>query len=275
MITLIIMAVFVLVILKTQLNVTWCASHFEKGNVIIFGKKGKGKDVFMQAIINRRAKPYLANQDYGGKYRGIAIGEINTDPNDFTHMIHDDITPIPFDARFFKADAYVSDAGIYLPSHYDSTLDKNYKSMPIFYALSRQLYQNNIHVNTQALSRVWIKLREQADSYFLALKTVRLPLMLFVKVRYYDQYESAKQSLLPFKVPFLTINGHMRALKAQFDSTNGIIKEKWVSIFKFRVNYDTYAFREKMFSLADLDAHDAFSKYSKNKKEYLASKEAS
>ena len=257
------------------MSVSWCVSKFKEGNIIIFGKKGKGKDVFMQAIINRRKKPYLANQDYGGKYFPIAIGEINTDPNDFVNMIHDRINPVPFDDRFFKNDAYISDAGIYLPSHYDAILDKNYKSMPIFYALSRQLYQNNIHVNTQALSRVWKKLREQADGYFQALKTVKLPFVLFVKVRYYDKYESAEQSLLPMKIPFLTINGHMRALKAQFDSTNGVIKEKWISIFKFRIKYDTYAFREKMFSLVDLDEHDAFSKYSKRKKDYYARKNTS
>lgn len=43
--------------------------------------------------------------------------------------------------------------------------------MPIFYALSRHLYNNNIHVNVQNLGRLWLKLREQADSFIRVLGT--------------------------------------------------------------------------------------------------------
>ena len=88
-----------------------------------------------------------------------------------------------------------------LPSQYDTKLYKSYPSFPIFYALSRHLYNSNIHCNTQNLSRVWKALREQADFYIKCIE-VKKPFILglfgFLRIDFicYDKYESANNSLL-------------------------------------------------------------------------------
>src|SRR5690606_12577738 len=112
----------------------------------------------------------------------------------YENFINDNVQQIEKREQLECADIYISDAGIYLPAQYHYLLDKKYKSLPIFYALSRHLYNNNVHVNTQALNRVWDKLREQADSYFKALKTIKIFGLLFTRVRYYETYQVANEN---------------------------------------------------------------------------------
>ena len=42
--------------------------QFQRCNVVVDGKKGKGKDVLFQYVIHKRKEPYYANIDYGGNY---------------------------------------------------------------------------------------------------------------------------------------------------------------------------------------------------------------
>ncbi|MDE6401239.1 MAG: hypothetical protein K2L54_01355, partial [Clostridiales bacterium] len=97
-----------------------------------------------------------------------------------------------FPPRFKEGcDAYVSDGGIYLPCHYNKELNAKYPSMPIAFALSGQLYDMNVHLNTQALNRPWDKLREQADSYIQVLRTIPHGEYLYTKIVGYDNYDDA------------------------------------------------------------------------------------
>jgi len=127
-------------------------------------------------------------------------------------------------------DYYISDAGVYLPSQYDKELDRRYPSMPLYYALSRQLHRQNIHANVQALGRLWKKLREHADSYILIKKTVDKGDYFVVHTVSYDRYESAERRLLPNK-------------NKQYGATYGDIVERKFKVPKISLDYDTYHFR--------------------------------
>ena len=141
-----------------------------------------------------------------------------------------------------KKDIYIADAGIYLPSHQHNIISKEFPSLPIFYSIIGHLYDSNIHVNYNgSITRLYDKLREQADDYFQVLGNIKLFRIFFIKVRYYENYESAKQGLLPMRNAFF--NFQQRALYEQYTSTHGLIKDMWIVIRKGHIKYDTRYFK--------------------------------
>lgn len=247
----IVIVIILLAHLKMFLNGTFIASKFKRSNIIVFGRKGSGKDLIFQKVINLSKKPHLANMVYNEKTQIIDVGDLNVSPNTYEDFIDGTVQKTHYYKQYNKSDVYISDAGVILPSQYDSKLDKKYPSLPILYALSRQAYQMNCHVNTQALNRVWKKLREQADGYFKALMTISLPFMLYTKVRYFEEYQSADANLLPFKKTLM--NKDANALKKQYDATNGKVIDMWICQRKKMIKYDTYYFRKVLFRNIDLE----------------------
>lgn len=246
MILLIILAVItivlIIVISKYQKNKKMLLNAFKRGNVIVYGKKGKGKDLLFQYIINSRKKIYLSNVDYGGGYNSVSISEINCKPNTYETLINEEYTKIE-NKGWEDKDIYLSDCGIYLPSQFDSSLYKKFPSFPIYYALSRHLYHNNVHCNTQNLTRVWKALREQADSYVKCQGVINLPGLLIIKWCYYDKYESAVNNILPIITPRKWLRRKDDSIIAQFKATNGEIKNGVSIIRKKAIKYDTRVFR--------------------------------
>lgn len=242
----IIVLVIIFIHLKLDGNAKKMALKFKKGNVIVFGTKGSGKDLIFQKVISKRKKePYNANIPYGYNYTEITLNELSVAPNTFEDFIDNKITKIPRIEQREKTDAYISDGGVYLPSQYDTKLSKLYPSLPIFYALSRQLYSMNIHINTQALNRVWVKLREQADFFYKAIDTYRIFGILFTKVRYYETYQSAEQNILPLKKQFM--NKNLNNLAEQYYATHGEIKDFWICQRISKIKYDTRHFKKVLF----------------------------
>ena len=137
-----------------------------KSSVIVFGSKGSGKDLLFQKVIYmNRKKEYYSNITYGYKHHDISIKDISVAPNTYNDFINGKISTIDRKEEMEGKDIYLSDCGVFLPSTFDSTLNKTYPSFPIYYALSRHLYNQNIHCNTQNLERIWKQLREQSDKY--------------------------------------------------------------------------------------------------------------
>ena len=219
--------------------------EFKHCNVIVFGKKGNGKDLLFQKVINSRKDTYFSNISYGGDYNNISLNQISVSPNTYETFINNKITKIDKNDLMENKDIYISDAGVYLPSQYDTKLYKSFPSLPIFYALSRHLYNNNVHVNTQNLSRVWKALREQADYYIKCRGVLNLGFGLLIKTTEYEKYESALNSVEPIKA--LLFNKINKADIQQYVATNGFIKKGFVFIFKKQINYDTRAFSKIIF----------------------------
>jgi hypothetical protein len=240
--------------------------RFRDSNTITFGPKGSGKDLLFQFIINERRESYRSNIDYGHlkpekrvwrKRRkvdkvwkclnpAVTFKELSDSiaPNDYESFILGNVVKCvnPFEDNH---DFYFSDCGIILPSQYDSFLSKQFRSLPVVYALSRHLWNCNIHINTQAFSRPWIKLREQADFFVRCRGVLNLPFFLLVRVVMYDKYESASRSLEPLRVR--AINGFSHANSDLRSADDGLIKGGFVFVRKSKVFYDTRAFRKILF----------------------------
>lgn len=213
--------------------------HFKHCNVLIAGKKGSGKDLLTQWVINKRHKPYYSNISYGGKCKKISLQQVSCSPNDYDHIVNDKIEK---QSHKFKegCDIYISDIGVYLPSYMDSKLYQKFPSMPVFYALSRHLYNNNVHCNTQNIERGWKALREQADFYIIVKRTWKIMGFLFVtKYFSYDRYESARKGLLPIKTRLL--NKYSKAEVDVYKATNGDIRTGYIFQLKPFIKYNTRA----------------------------------
>lgn len=172
----------------------WLVHEFRRCNVMVFGKKGTGKDLIFAHVIALRGEKHYANIPYDYNTEVIELHEVAAGDNTFEDLVNGTVRP--FTPRFEEGfDVYMSDLGIYFPSSLYPLLDKLYPSLPVDMALSRQLYNSNRHGNSQALERPWIKIREQADSYIQTLGTIDCGDCLYVHIRGYDQYDNAKNEV--------------------------------------------------------------------------------
>lgn len=223
-------------------NIYW---HFKHCNVITFGKKGSGKDLVTEKIIKHRKDFYYANIPYTkDNYEIIEdFKKVSVHPIDYKALIENNFEKVPHTFKEGK-DIYISDMGVYLPSYMDSTLYKLYPSMPVLYALDRQLYSQNIHFNTQSLERGWKALREQADFFVMCKRTYKLPFILITSVVTYDKYESAFKRLEPIKTRML--NKYSKAEVDVYNASNGEIRKGLIFRLKCHIDYDTRYFEKKL-----------------------------
>ena len=173
---------------------------FQNGSVCVVGMRGRGKDLLFSNVIARRKLPYVSNVDYGGKYNPFDVQSIDCGGNTYKNFLSGDI-------RYYKfpypdhTDFYLSDIGVYFPSQYCNELNRDYKSIPIFAAISRHLGLASVHFNVQHLGRAWDKLREQSDTYILCRRCIVLFHKFVIQwVRIYDKYESCLNRQPPFRV---------------------------------------------------------------------------
>lgn len=86
----------------------------------------------------------------------------------------------------------------------------------------------NIHLNVQALGRVWDKLREQADCY---INTLRCRILddgtAVIDTICYERYASAEKALLPHN-------------DKQFEQTNGSVIYRSFRVDLSSLKYDSY-----------------------------------
>lgn len=244
---------------------------FQQGNVCVCGLRGTGKDVLMGNVIARRKKPYVSNLDYtnGKGFQPLDFDKIDCGKNTYTDLIRKQVKYYKFDYEQ-GSDIYISDAGIYLPAQYCNELNRDYKYLPTYFALSRQVSHNNVHVNVQHLGRVWDKVREQSDLYIrcrfcwvpfgkliLKLKEMpklkwleRVPLFVIQKVTLYDKYQSCLDRVEPCRITVPVMAKREVKLNAQmyldkFRNSYGTIKNRLL-IYRHRSEHDTYYF-EKLF----------------------------
>lgn len=231
---------------------------FLEGSVSVCGKKGRGKDMLFANIIYSQGRPYISNTDYKCKteknncvYIPLDFNLLdcnNTYKNFIDGNIKQYIYPYPQ-----NTDIYISDCGVYFPSQYDSQLDKDFKHLPIFFALSRQLGNDcRIHTNCQNLSRVWKKCREMSDEYINCnWCKVYFKKIVVQKITIYDKFKSCEDNVKPYvpiKIPLLA-SKEMRAslrmkneeMKRLFEQSYGSVRS-YILIYKNRTNYDTRVF---------------------------------
>ena len=221
---------------------------YNKNSVSVCGKKGRGKDMLTANVVARRkGKYYISNVDY--KVKGKTFIDFNPAKlrtgNTYSDFIERRtkkyIYPYPD-----GTDIYVSDCGVYFPAQYCNELNRDYKDIPTFMALSRQLGDCYVHTNAQTLNRVWDKIREQSDIYIDCRWCKVLLGFVIQKVRIYERYESAVNAVPPcrIKVPLMNADRKQRALieREQYLCAHGSIKSKLL-IYRNKSKYDTRRFK--------------------------------
>lgn len=225
---------------------------FEDGNVCVTGLRGTGKDVLFGNVIARRKKDYVSNLDYtnGKNYHVLDFNKLDCGKNDYRNLLSGNV-------RYYKypypsgSDIYLSDAGVYFPSQYCNELNRDYKYIPMYMALSRQLSHNQFHVNVQNLNRCFDKIREQSEIYIRCRKCIVLFGFLVIQViTLYDKYQSCLDRVEPCKisVPIMAkkeVKQNAEMYVDKFRNTYGKVQTRLL-VYINKSKHDTYYF-EKLF----------------------------
>lgn len=221
--------------------------YFKSGNVSVFGNCGSGKDMLFANVAVRNGE-YIGNNDYGSTFYPVDFDSLDCGRNIYENFINGKVRKYVYPYPIGK-DIFISDCGIYFPSQYCNELNKKYPYLSTFFAIRRHLGQCNIHTNTQALGRVWDKLREQSDIYILCRSChVFFGKIVIQRITIYDQYESAIKRLKPCRVSVpiaSTPNARMQAKIARdnYANTHGEVRSAWL-IYWNKSKYDTHHFKK-------------------------------
>lgn len=224
-------------------------NYFNKGNVCVTGLRGSGKDMLIGNVIARRKLDYISNINYGYNYNKLDFEKLNCGNNSYNDFINGTTKKYIFPYKD-DTDIYISDVGIYFPSQYCSELNKQYKNIPTFMALSRHLGNCNVHFNVQNLNRAWDKLREQSDIYITCVFCYVFFKGRFVlqQIRIYDKYESCVNRVKPFKMKTSLFDRNIsktqiKLAKEQYTCTHGEIRTKML-FYRNKAKYNTRYFKE-------------------------------
>ena len=221
---------------------------FDRGNVCVTGLRGSGKDMLTGNVIVRRKLPYISNVDYGNVARyPFILKALDCGKNKFFNFLDGNV-------KFYSfpypdgTDVYISDAGVYFPSHCCNELNKSYGYVPNFMALSRHLGECNVHVNVQNLNRCWDKLREQSDQYILCRWCkVFFGKIVIQKVRIYELYDSCVKRVPPFRLRKPLLSRDRKDTYAlerdRYEQQFGVVDEG-ILIYINKSKYDTRIFKK-------------------------------
>lgn len=240
------------------MNIEKIKKYFEQGNVCVCGERGKGKDMLVGNVIVRRKLDYISNCEYPRKkglqptYYPLDFGAINCGGNTYANFMSKDIKPYTYPYPL-GVDVYISDVGVYMPSQFCNELNRQYKEIPTFMALSRQLGECNVHINVQNLNRAWDKLREQSRTYITCTMCRVVPIfkrqLVIQKVRIYESAVSCQQNVPALRLPIWARFGKDKLMaklyKLNYNIQHGKIEEKTL-IYWNKCDYNTHIFREMM-----------------------------
>jgi|AGTN01.3.fsa_nt_gi hypothetical protein len=228
---------FIIFMIMKAYYASMVLAEFRAGNVHVFGRKGKGKDLLFQWVINHEKRRAYSNISYGRKTDVIDLNRLSLEPNTFDNFINGVITKIPLPLEESR-DVFISDAGLYFPCQCDHALEKKYPSFPIAFALSRHLYNSNIHTNSQGATRVWKLLREQADSFIQCRRAYNLGLFFIVKGTIYLTESDAVSQRRTIKARLF----HRQEAKI-FNASIGAPRDFWIVLSRRKIHYNTRYFR--------------------------------
>ena len=176
----------------------WLVNAFDNNDCAVYGFRGSGKDCLFAHTINLKGEKHYSNIWYNDLTEVRDIKDLHCGGNEYPNFINGNIKP--FTPNF--EDGYhffISDAGVYLGCQYNKELNAEFGKLPIHLALRRHLYNSHVHTNSQALNRVWDKLREQQGAFIHCLGTKNYGDYLVVSAISYTNYESALACLPPPK----------------------------------------------------------------------------
>lgn len=236
--------VFVLVVLYSKFQKRAFVRLFEKGNCIVSGLRGCGKDMAFSIVVNTRKKNYISNIDYSSPKKKFKRFEFDVKVWELSGNTYKDfadgtlkkfVYPYPDDI-----DYYISDAGVYFPSQYCTELVRCYGGAPFFQALSRHLGDCNVHCNVQNMPRLWDKIREQSDIYIRMDKCKVFKKIVFIRSYVYEMEESCNARLVP---PRFGMGKSGKDRRIAWESQHGKVRK--ISFFtRLPYAYDSRRFKK-------------------------------
>lgn len=231
---------------------------FEQGNVCVCGERGAGKDMLFSNVVARRRLEYISNCEYPRKkglqpeFHRLDFSKIDCGGNTYADFMSGNVKPYKYPYPL-GVDVYISDVGVYMPSQFCNELNRQYKEIPTFMALSRQLGECNVHINVQNLNRAWDKLREQSRTYITCLKCRVIPIgkrqLVIQRVRLYESYQSCIANVPVLKLPLWARFGKDKLMaklyKLNYQISHGKINERTL-VYWNKSDYNTHIFREMM-----------------------------
>lgn len=221
----------------------WVIDLFTSSNVIVFGKKGAGKDLLFALVTHLVKGNHYSNIYYNEKTLHLkSLKQLAVGGNGFNNLVEGNIKKYK-DPFIPGIPIFISDGAVYFGSQNDSEVTKSYPGLSIFMALSRQLGEHLIHVNTQALTRLYKKIREQADAFIKCLRAVDYGKFMLIDAISYDKYEAACAGTLPYP------NFDRTSIDYQkFAGANGEVEYHTFYVLKKWLKYDTHYFAKLFLS---------------------------
>ena len=88
----ILLGIILFFVIKHLLFEQFILRNFRRSNVIVFGKKGSGKDLLFQWVIHKRKKEeYYSNISYGYKFNYCSLLDVSVFPNTYETIVNDEI----------------------------------------------------------------------------------------------------------------------------------------------------------------------------------------
>src|SRR5690625_3062766 len=246
-------------------------NQFEKqavGNGIIFGGRGRGKGLLLNKRINTdRYVKHFTNVPYNKHSIMLDIKEYidSIIPNTTYNFIENKVEIIKKVEKFERKNIYWDDVSVYAPNHMDSELKKIYPSLSALLPINRHLYDAEMIITTQDISRPYKLLRELQTDF--SIKAVRsngwgyiwqsIPFLNMITTTKYIYYENTK-SAIAGKLPFKAIGAINEAVKhgvltagqatkEVYEAENGMIRYGRIFQLKKNVNYDTRYFHQVVY----------------------------
>lgn len=237
---------------KFNFGIDKVRKEYEKRAVSVSGMVGSGKDLLTANVIERRKLPHISNCPYNKLTMPYKYEELNCGENTYKEFIRGTLNKYNY-PYFDGCDIYLSDCGIYFPSQYCNELNREYKNLPTFMALTRQLGECHVHFNAQNINRVWDKIREMSDIYYYSrwVKLIKLP---FIKknvviqlLTRYEFVESCIKRIKPcrIKMPLLAkqdTKNQILMYKDNFTNLHGSVRNRLL-IYINKAEYDSRFFK--------------------------------
>lgn len=223
---------------------------YKKHAVSVCGMVGSGKDMLTANVIERRKLPHVSNCPYNSNSMPYDYKAIECGGNTYKDFVENTLKKYDF-PYFDGCDFYLSDCGIYFPSQFCNELNRDYKQLPTFMALTRQLGKCHVHYNAQNLNRVWDKIREMADVYIRCNRCIVLFGKIVIQtITIYDKYESAVARVKPCRVSVPLMGkgesrNQVRMYRDNFQNVHGSVKNRLL-IYWNKSSYDTRYFKHSL-----------------------------
>lgn len=219
-------------------------SLFKKLSIVLCGKRGKGKDVIFSYVA--RGKKHNSNIILQPNTNLIHLNELIIPELSRKNLVDNSFNKIDRELyKKFDNITLISDAGIFFPNWDENNLKKEYKELPITWAIWRHLFDNGCHFNIQKCGRLWKLLREQIEDV-IEIENINIGLFYMkLKLIHYERVEDAELGLKPLKKPiFKTKKDNNISIE---NSKRGLIEVFSVLIPKRLIKHDTKYFRKVVF----------------------------